>query len=182
MGTTLLASPSNVVRIYTFKEGLLSTVAHDLRLTLERWTIEVDDDGAVKGRFHPATLRVDGPMRSGRLEVNGLSDKDRREIQGTVGEKLLHTARFPDVQLEGRVSGEGPRRAFEGTLTLVGRTAPLRAAVEVNGARVTVEVELQPTRWGIAPYKALLGAIRLQDRVRVTLEAVLEAPSAVGAA
>jgi hypothetical protein len=31
---------------------------------------------------------------------------------------------------------------------------------------------MQPTRWGIAPYRAMLGAIKLKDVVRI--EAVLE--------
>jgi hypothetical protein len=31
-------------------------------------------------------------------------------------------------------------------------------------------VSLRPSEFGIAPYKALAGAIRLQDRVRVELD------------
>ena len=73
--------------------------------------------------------------------------------------------------LVGRVVGEGARRQFEGTLTLAGRAASITAPIEVTDAFARVSLELQPTRWGIAPYKALMGAIRLQDRVRITLDA-----------
>jgi hypothetical protein len=34
---------------------------------------------------------------------------------------------------------------------------------------LAVEVPLVPSRWGIAPYRALAGALKLQDRVIVRL-------------
>jgi polyisoprenoid-binding protein YceI len=171
MPTSLAASPAHVLRVFTYKEGLLSTVAHDLRLTLGRWHIDVDDAGSVKGSFFPATLKVDGVMRVGQVDADALSGSNQREIMATVNEKLLQTGRHPEATLVGRVVGEDMRRQFEGTLTLVGRAASITAPVEVTDAFVRVSLELQPTRWGITPYKALMGAIRLQDRVRITLDA-----------
>jgi len=171
MPTSLTASPAHVLRVFTFKDGLLSTVAHDLRLTLVRWHIDVDDTGAVKGSFFPATLKVDGVMRGGQLDADALSGANQREVLANVNDKLLQTGRHPEATLVGRVVGEGARRQFEGTLTLAGRAASITAPFEVTDAFVRVSLELQPTRWGIAPYKALMGAIRLQDRVRITLDA-----------
>lgn len=158
-------STAGTIRVFTFKEGLLSKVAHDLQLTLGRFTIELED-GAVRGRFWPATLRIDGAMRDGRLDPGGLSDKDRREIHGNITRTILKTDRHPEVELDA-TAGDGRLR---GTLRMMGREAPIELRYTQTDGRVRGEVELVPTRWGIAPYKALLGAIKLQDRVRVEVD------------
>jgi hypothetical protein len=54
--------------------------------------------------------------------------------------------------------------------SMVGKTAPARAPVQVDGHRLRAEFTLVPTQWGIPPYKALAGAIKLQDRVVVVLD------------
>ena len=58
--------------VFTKKEGLLSKVAHDLRLSLARFEISRDGD-TVRGRFWPDTLTVDGAMRDGRLDAGDVA-------------------------------------------------------------------------------------------------------------
>lgn len=152
-------------RVFTFKDGLLSRVAHDLQLTLSRFEIAVEGE-AVTGTFWPGSLRVDGPVSGGRLEPEGLRDKDRAEIQGTIADKILQIGRHPTAQFTGTHRGD----AVNGTLALAGRSAPVSLTARAADGRIRGEVELVPTRWGIAPYKALLGAIKLQDRVRVVFD------------
>lgn len=152
-------------RVYTFKDGLLSRVAHDLQLTLARFEVTVDGD-QVTGTFWPDSLSVDGSMVDGRLQPDGLRDKDRREIQGNITDKILNAKRFPNARLSATRTGD----LLTGTLELAGRSAPVRIELRGAAGRVQGEVELVPTRWGIAPFKALLGAIKLQDRVRVVFD------------
>lgn len=155
------------IHVFTFKEGLLSKVAHDLRLTLERFEIAVDGD-VVRGRFWPGSLGVDGTMRDGKLDPKGISDKDKRDIRGKISDKVLHTSRHAEVAFEGRATtGDDGHHRIEGTLALHGRRAPLTVTTVVDDAGARGEVTLTPSQWGIAPFKALLGAIKLHDRVVV---------------
>ncbi len=67
--------------------------------------------------------------------------------------------------------GDGGRLAVEGELTLVGRTNPIAFELEVgeDGALSAGAVVTQ-TAWGMKPYSALLGALKVQDDVEVGLD------------
>ena len=157
---------TGTIHVFTYKDGLLARLAHDLRLTLQRF--EIQRDGAnVQARFWPGSLRVDGAIeRGGGLAVNTLSDGDRRKIGENMASDVLHLDRLPEASFVGQIE----RGVVEGELTLVGRSASVRVPVQAAGGRLRGEVTLVPSRWGIAPYKALAGAIKLQDRLLVTLD------------
>jgi hypothetical protein len=157
------------IETLTYKEGLLSKVAHDLLLELERF--EVASDGArVEGKFWPASFHVEGVMHDGARADRSLSDRDTQEIVDNIRHKILHTEKFPEATFSGRAErGEG-RHRVEGTLSLVGETQEIRFDVIERDGHWRGEVELRPSRWGIAPFKALLGAIKLQDRVVVRFD------------
>lgn len=155
------------IQVFTFKDGLLARLAHDLRLTLRRWQLRRAGD-AISGTFWPGSLVVDGPVKHGVVDAAALSEGDRRSIAGNIAE-VLQTGRHPEVTLSGQVTGG----RFAGSLTLVGRTLPIEAAVTPGGV---AEVVLVPSRWGIAPYRALAGAIKLQDRVVVRVAVPTDVP------
>jgi polyisoprenoid-binding protein YceI len=157
------------IEVLTFKEGLLSKVAHDLQLTLEQYRIE-SDGRRVEGEFRPDSLSVVGAMRRGVLDTGVLSDGDRREIGVNIREKVLHTDRHPTATFSGRVArGDGKHRLV-GPLTLAGVSHEIAFDVLERDGRWTGEVEIQPSRWDVQPFKALLGAIKLQDRVIVRFD------------
>jgi hypothetical protein len=74
------------------------------------------------------------------------------------------------VRLRARLLTRDQERRVQGELELLGRWQPIEFPFSESSGKVTGEVELRPSRWGIEPYKALLGAIRLQDRVLVRFE------------
>lgn len=155
------------VHIFTYKTGLLSRVAHDLRLRPERFSIRVEDD-RVHAEFDAASLRVDGVMRSGQLRASELSARDRAKIHATIESEILVARAHPKILFSGTLSLEP--LAASGTLTLKGRQLQLAVRARRVDARVHASVELQPSRFGIPPYRALGGAIRLQDRVTIALD------------
>jgi hypothetical protein len=154
------------IQVFTYKDGLLARLAHDLRLTLRRFEIQ-RDGAAITARFWPGSLHVDGAIdRHGQLDVNTLSDNDRRKIGENIADDVLHLDRFPEASFRGQIVGD----AVEGELSMAGRSASVRVPVQAAGGRLRGEVILVPSRWGITPYKALAGAIKLQDRVRVVVD------------
>ncbi|MCB9508296.1 MAG: YceI family protein [Myxococcales bacterium] len=161
------------IHVFTYKEGMLSAVAHDLRLTLRRFRINVDGEN-VAGEFFPETLHVDGAVRDGALDARALSDRDRDKIRATMAGEVLRISQFAKVAFVGTARADGAQVLAKGTLELVGKRQELELAMRResgdSGEVLRGEIELQPSRWGIRPYSALAGTLRLQDRVRVEFE------------
>lgn len=158
------------VLVFTYKDGLLARLAHDLQIECGKF--EVERKGAeIVGRFALASLRVDGAVQQGRVAHGVLSDGDRRKILETMTTEVLELRRFPDATLTGAIRETGSGFLIDGTLDLHGRTASLSPiAVTKRGDVWVAEVALVPSRWGITPYRALAGALKLQDRVTVRIE------------
>lgn len=161
---------SNRVQVFTYKDGLLARLAHDLQIECRQF--EIERRGAtITGRFALGSLRVDGAVERGRLAAGVLSDSDRRKIAQTMVDDVLELRRFGEAVFTGTVGGAAAGLRIQGSLALHGRTATVAPfAITRRGALWTAEVTLVPSRWGIAPYRALAGALKLQDRVTVRIE------------
>ncbi len=155
------------LRVYTFREGALSAVGHDLALRATRWRVELRPEArAVTATVEAASLEVLCARRDGADDHGALSASDRAKIAATARDEVLRVGRCPEVTFEGRWEGDDPR-TVQGSLTLRGVTRPLTVRVRREGARVVIDATLTPTTWGIAPYRAMLGALRVRDDVRV---------------
>jgi hypothetical protein len=97
---------SGQILVFTYKEGLLSPIAHDLRLRLGRFEIS-HDDAEVEGRFWPDSLVVEGAIEQGRLNENVLSAAQRDEILDNVRRRILHTDTHPEARLLAKVVARG---------------------------------------------------------------------------
>jgi hypothetical protein len=158
--------------VYTYKEGLLASVAHDLKLAVGRWSLAVTRaEGALKldGRWEPGSIAVASVMRDGREAAGVLGQKDMDKIARTMREEVLHTDRHAEVRFSGEVVVQEDRRTakVDGRLTLVGRTAPVRAQARLEGDKWVAEVALNQPDFGIKPYSAMLGALKIKPEVKV---------------
>ncbi|PRQ07874.1 YceI family protein [Enhygromyxa salina] len=164
------------IRVFTWKEGLLSRVAHDLRLRVERFTIAGPGDNAggdLTVEVDAGSIVVDGVMNGSRCDPDQLGARDRAKIAETIRAEILKTRAYPKVVFRGSVSagtGVGARVRVDGTLELVGVRRSLSLVAVREGERLRGSVTLVPSEFGIRPYKALAGAIRLRDRVRVDFD------------
>jgi hypothetical protein len=52
----------------------------------------------------------------------------------------------------------------------MGRTKPVRVRAELDGDRLRGSATVQQTRWGIKPYSAFFGALRLADEVEIEFD------------
>ena len=161
------------ILLRTFRDGLAAQAGHDLTIEATRWSGElgVNDD------LTPASLdvRVDLQalvVREGTGGVKPLTDRDRREIAVTV-RKVLTSDRHPEaVFVAARFepkAGEGGE--ISGTLTIRGQGRPLRLRVSQTGAdRYHVEGQVIQSEYGIKPYTAFLGALRVRDAIDVAVD------------
>ena len=156
--------------VFTFKEGLLSAIAHDLEIAVERFTIE-RDEGKLEARFEPQSLRVRHPMKDGAPNPSGLSERDKKKIESTIQDDVLETRRHPEIRFtSSEVKVEGDTATIRGTLALHGRTKPLEVRARKEGPRWIVETTLHQPDFGITPYTAMMGTLRIKPEVRVRIE------------
>ena len=67
--------------IFAYKDGLLSKLAHDLKMQVERFSIEVNDDThGIEASFDPSSIRVLCARVDGRDDTTLLTDDDKKKI------------------------------------------------------------------------------------------------------
>lgn len=168
--------PSNAsLHVFTFKEGLLSRAGHDLKLAAERFHVEVREDGRVVVEVDPASLRVLAAQKGGRDDLAALSRRDQRQIGENLRDDVLETSRYPLIRFTSHVDERRGDR-LPGTLLLHGVERPVELELVEEPDHLVASVTLHQPDFGITPYTALLGAIRVKPDVRV----VVELPSAEG--
>jgi polyisoprenoid-binding protein YceI len=151
------------VLVFTFKEGLLSAVAHDLKLTVKRFSIEVDGTKAT-GEFEPASLSVVTAMKDGQEAPSALPPFATGEIEKNAHADVLEVKRFPTVRFE---TTEVTPTAVAGKLTLHGVTKELRGVRKTDAGRDVAEFEFDQRDFGIKPYSAMLGTLKIKPKVVV---------------
>jgi len=169
------------ILLCTFRDGLAAQAGHDLTIEATRWSGEL----GVNDELSPAGLevRIDlGALvvREGTGGVKPLTDRDRREIAVTM-RKVLGAGQHPEAVFAAdkfRPDADGGGE-ISGTLTLRGQARPLRLQVKQTGTgRYHAETQVVQSNYGIKPYTAFLGALRVRDAVDVAVELDLSDPVA----
>ena len=160
-------------RIYTYKDGFLSTLAHDLRIAVTSFSIEVGGkDHFIEARFDARSLQVDCAMENGAERPDLLSKLERDEIYQNIIRDVLHTERYPEiVLLSSSVNKEGRDFLVLGSLSLHGQRREISFVVkEADNSRYMTDVTLHLPDFGIKPFSALLGAIRVKPDILINFE------------
>ena len=159
--------PSNAtLSVRTRRGGAAAKAGHDLLIHVTAWegTLTIGDDGA------PAAAELAADATSLRVQegtggMKALDDGDKANIHQTIDDEVL---RRRDIAFRS-TAVHGAR--VEGELTLAGQTRPLALDLAVSddgGVRATVTVT--QSDWGMKPYSALFGTLKVLDEVEVSLE------------
>ena len=174
-GTYRLGPSTGRLLIKTGRAGLGRRAGHDLTIEATRWSGEAvvvvgaPDRSSVSVTVEAGSLEV----REGMGGLKALTDADRAEIKRTVADKaLLHTAEHPTITFRStRITGTPHSFEITGELTIKGRTHPATVHGKGNGDRLLRGwATVTQSTWGIKPYTAFLGALRLADEIRVEFE------------
>jgi hypothetical protein len=172
-GTHQVGPDDGRLRVHTYREGVAQKVGHDLVIEVRGWraTVEVNEDGtprAISLEADPSSLEV----LEGHRGVKPLTDKDRADIRSNIDEKILlgRPITFASSAAELR---EG-MLAVRGELAIAGaaRPASFELAIGADG-RINGTLLVTQSEWGIKPYRAFMGALKVRDSVEVVLEAQL---------
>jgi polyisoprenoid-binding protein YceI len=162
--------------VKTGREGAAARMGHDLTLLATRWSATVTVDAE-----NPPRSRVTAEVDAGSLVVReasggavGLTDSQRIEVENNVRTKVLNSDRYPRITFASTaVEAGGERASVTGDLTIGRRTRPAILTLQLNRARqprIVASTAIIQTAFGIKPYSALLGALRVKDVVEVTVE------------
>ena len=163
----------------TSRDGLAATAGHDLTIDVTRWSGEL----TVAADSAPAALdvRIDLTslaVRAGTGGIKPLTDRDKGQILASARETLRAgrhpEATFGDARFEPAAAGGG---AISGTLTLAGRSAPVRLQVtEAGPGRFHATGSVAQSAFGIKPYRGFFGALKVSDAVGVEVDVDLSRP------
>jgi hypothetical protein len=157
--------------VFTYKEGLLSAVAHDLKIKVTRFRIDVDErKRTVEGRFDAASLRVVCAMQNGKEARATLSDQQKREIEGNIVRDVLASSKYPEVHyLSSAVTGGDDALRVKGQLSLHGKRKAVEVAVSKESKHYVAKATVHQPDFGIRPYSALLGTLKVKADVEVRI-------------
>jgi polyisoprenoid-binding protein YceI len=166
-------SSTGAVKVFTFREGALSALGHDLQLRASQFHIELLAD-SVSARVDVSSLRVVCAMRGGVPDETALSDRDKGDIERTCARDVLAAQKNPEatfVSSEVRASEGGWK--VRGTLTVHGQSREGTFDVERQGDRAVARIDLDVRSFGMKPYSAMLGTLRVQPHVLVIVDVPL---------
>jgi hypothetical protein len=164
-----LGPEDGILAVRTSRTGAIAKAGHDLLMHVTEWSATLDT-----GDSPSLTLDADGTslrVREGTGGIKPLDDDDLANIETTIDDEVLRkrdiTFRSTSVQLDGDMV------AVAGDLTLLGTTRPLAFDLTLVDGRVTGAAVVKQTEWGMKPYTALFGTLKVADEVRVEIDAAL---------
>lgn len=155
--------------VFTFKDGLLSRVGHDLKLRVERFSGSLTEH-SVTATFDPRSVRVVAAVRGGKDDVSALSPKECQQVVDNIERAILQPSRFPEIRfLSTQLTREGNALRVRGTLDLHGVSKEIAVTARRVDGRWLAEVDLHQPDFGIEPFSALLGTLRVKAQIRVRI-------------
>jgi polyisoprenoid-binding protein YceI len=157
---------------------MLASMGHNPTLAIRDFSGEAVFDPAA-----PATASLRLEIRADSLEVTDeIKSKDRQEMESLMKQRVLESSKYPLIVFDSKEAsseeiGEGHYRVtINGTLSLHGvtRNLPVTAQVAVTGDMVKAygEFSILQSNFGIPPFSAAGGALRLKDELKFAFDIV----------
>jgi polyisoprenoid-binding protein YceI len=159
--------------VRTGKAGAASKAGHNLRIEVTSWraTLDVAEDPAETAlalTADPRSLRV----REGSGGMQALGDDDKASIEETIDGEVLDGAAI-EFRSRRVAPGAGGALSVEGDLALAGKRHPVAFDLDTRDGRLTGSARIRQTDWGIKPYSALFGTLKVVDEVDVEIDGTL---------
>lgn len=156
-----LDSHNATLIVRTRRAGAAAKAGHDLLIEVTRWHATLTDDAA-ELTADPRSLRV----RSGSGGISPLGDAEKAGIAQTIDDEVLKGAAI--AFRSHSVTRNGDTIEVAGELQLAGTTRPLTFTLRDGGRSGSARIK--QTDWGMKPYSALFGTLKVADEVEVAIE------------
>jgi len=154
------------LHLRTSRDGVLSPLGHDLDLLVDGVDVTRTQDEIVVV-VDAASVRVHGVMKNGALSTGEPSQKDRTKIESNIQNHILKIKQYPEIRFRGSLEAE----RLVGDLTLCGATRSFSLELKEG---VWIGAIHQPD-FGIEPYSALMGQLRVAPEVKVLVKVTEDA-------
>jgi len=169
--------------VFVEKAGLLSGLAHDHEIGVKSFTgrVVVPEAGAGGG-----SLELDVNAQSLVVLDKKPSEEDKKKIYSSMHNEVLESAKYPKITFKSasvgdlkQAGGDSYSFTLNGDLTLHGVTkriaVPVTATITPQQLRATGKYTLRQTDFGIKPYSAAGGTVKVKNEVVVHFDIVAKA-------
>ena len=169
-GTHRLGPERGTLSVHTKRGGAAAKAGHDLVIEVGSWsaTLTLADDAAessVELSADPSSLHV----VEGSGGMQALGPDDIANIDQTIENEVLEGREITFRSTT--VTTDGDRIRVEGELGIGERSGPIGFELAVGEAgALSASAVVKQSDWGIKPYSALFGALKVRDEVVVSFE------------
>jgi polyisoprenoid-binding protein YceI len=173
-GSYVLGPATATLTVKTGKAGAAAKAGHDLTIEVTDWEATLQVAGELASSS--VTLTADSRslrVREGHGGMQALGDDDKEGISQTIDEEVLKgtTIAFRSTAV---AAGPDGTLSVSGELELGGQTNPITFALALgDGGKLTGSTIVKQSDWGIKPYSALFGTLKVVDEVEVIVDAQL---------
>jgi len=170
-GKHRLGAENATLTVETKRLGAASKVGHDLVIEVTSWEADLDAE-----RDPAITLTADGGslrVRKGTGGMTKLGDEEKAGIEQTIDEEVLRRSSVEFRSSAFEVSSDGSSATVRGDLDLMGARHPVSFELRTEGGRLTGRATLRQSDWGIKPYSALFGTLKVADEIEIAIDAKL---------
>src|SRR5271168_2685326 len=148
----------STLTIHVGKTGLFSAAGHEHTVSAPIAKGTIDDGSAPSVSFQ---------VESARLTV--LPEDHQSEVQRTMQEQVLESARFPEIQFSSdRVQSSANNQwNVSGQLTLHNETKPVQVHVQLLEGKYVGTTTIKQTDCGIQPVSAGGGTVKVKDELKI---------------
>jgi polyisoprenoid-binding protein YceI len=159
------------------RDGAAKKMGHDLTLEVSDWSadVTVDADDPSKSTVTVTAKPASMTIAEATGGMKPLSDGDKKDIKKNIDDKILNTGQNPEITFKStKVSGDEKRASVAGDLTISGSTQPASMSLQISDTKVSGSMDLTQTQFGLKPFSAFMGALKVKDRVKVDIEGDLK--------
>jgi hypothetical protein len=169
---TQLGPDTGTPRVKTTRDGVAGAAGHDLVLDVARWKAPIGVAETLRISVHAKgnSLRV----LSGSGGAKPLTDADNAKIEKSINDKVLRGQAISFRSDTVQITEDGGRVNVRGQLSLVGSTQAVSFPMSIRGdGSASASASVTQSSFGIKPFTAMLGALKVGDKVEIVFEGKL---------
>jgi hypothetical protein len=166
-GTRKLGPANARLTVHTKRTGAVAKAGHDLTLEVQAWegTLDLGDKPSVSLVVDSTSFKV----VEGHGGIHALGDDDKANIEQTIDDEVLLKRKIKFQSSDVKV--DGSHVTVTGELRLMMNSRPLTFELELSEeGRLSGSAVVKQTDWGMKPYTALFGTLKVADEVEVRIE------------
>ncbi len=171
-GVHRLGPDNATLSVRTGRRGAAAKAGHDLVIDVTSWeaSLEVGEDPAhtsMELAADATSLRV----LEGTGGMKPLVDDDKANIHQSIDDEVLkrQDITFRSTRVQG--APDGGQMSVRGHLTLRGKAQPVEFDLAFgDDGTLSATAVVKQTAWGMKPYSAMYGALKVKDDVEVVLD------------